>query len=362
MLPNWDGRSCGLQRLACTSLSFFVVAVMLLFRLTTRVDLLPTQGVQSLSMISSLSVAIVWRTAVVITVYLSLDTSESSESMSTSAGSYSFSLSSFIPSTSFAALRTRALLICASRRCQSRTRLFWLTRCVGRPRPVMAIANCLGPGFAEFTLGITIFDCGLIIDIAFPGLSQAWKRFCSVLASAMTFPFLINVIVVGLSWYVIPLLRSWPSEIKLESHPGAKATLYNSIMLPPVNRMETVPISSVRITCPAAVTKSMLLAFVFENSFQSLHRWREAHESRNQMSVSIFCNSLAMQAFPTGSGANSSTLSESSGSFVTWCARWGARDPLLLSVRPLVLEPPIRATLLSGWRQSRPKWPSLWQL
>lgn len=60
---------------------------------------------------------------------------------------------------------------------------------------------------------------------------------------------------------------SWPNEIELELHPGANTILCNLIVFPSDNGIKIVPISSVYITCFATVTRSKLLAFVFENSF-----------------------------------------------------------------------------------------------
>lgn len=162
------------------------------------------------------------------------------------------------------------LLAWANYWCQNRIHLFWFTRCIGHLRPVMAIARFL------------ILSGGLRTAMAFLGSAKSnLKRFRSFLASAMTFPFFINVIVIRLSWYMIPLLRNWLSKIKLESHPKAKATSCNSIMFPFYSRIKTVPISSVCITCSTLITKSILWVFVFENSFWSLHRWCEAHKSKN---------------------------------------------------------------------------------
>lgn len=125
----------------------------------------------------------------------------------------------------------------------------------------MAIAWCL------MLLG------GLITAMAFfRSAKLSVKRFRFFLASAMTFLFFINIIVIGLLWYMILLSWSWPSEIKLKSHPGAKTTLCNSIVFPFDSGIKTVPISSVCIICLAAVTKSILLAFVFKNSFQLLYK------------------------------------------------------------------------------------------
>jgi len=114
--------------------------------------------------------------------FSSADISESSESTRTSEGSYSLlsARSRSIPSVSLEALTTRALLAWASRRCQSRMRLFWLTRCVGRPLPLIAIA---------------------LADMTWPGVAKSrMKRLRSLLACAITFSLRVNVIVVGLSW------------------------------------------------------------------------------------------------------------------------------------------------------------------
>lgn len=129
----------------------------------------------------------------------------------------------------------------------------------------------------------------------------------------MTLPSLINVIAVGLSWYVIPLSRSWPNDIRFESQSGARATLWSSIDVPPFKGIETVPISSLQMSCPAAAIKSMLLARVLLKRRRSLHRCRDAHESRNQVALMGFCNSFTMNAVPSwpgvkGSGSESSSL------------------------------------------------------
>ena len=188
------------------------------------------------------------------------------------------------------------------------------------------------------------------------------NKFRSRFACVITFPSLINVIIVRSSWNNIPLLRSWPRKMRFKSHSSALATLWSLIVLPSDSGMATVPILFVCMTWPATVTKSILLAWVLQKSLQLLHNWRDAHESRNHMSVSTFfsCCFFAIQAFLTGPGANGSTSSESSAFSAAWCARWGVYDPLLLLVCSLVLGPPILANLLSGWRQSCPKWPCLW--
>ena len=73
---------------------------------------------------------------------------------------------------------------------------------MGCPRPFITIASCLS--FDKLA-----FDRRLIIAIAFSRCAKLnVKRFCSFLASAMTFLSFINVIMVGLLWYVIPLSQS----------------------------------------------------------------------------------------------------------------------------------------------------------
>lgn len=160
--------------------------------------------------------------------------------------------------------------------------LFLLTRWVGRPRPV-------------------------ITAMAFPGAARSsTKRFRSLLACATTLPSFINVIMLRLLWYIIPLSHSWPNEMRFKSHWGANATLWSSIVVPPASGIATVPILLVLMICPAAVIKSMLFAWVFLNKLRLLHKCRDAQESRNQVLAIDFCkdSSLAMHAFPTGPGVN----------------------------------------------------------
>lgn len=135
--------------------------------------------------------------------------------------------------------------------------LFCLTRWVSPSCPVIAIA----------------FDFLLMTVIAFPGCAKSRiNKFQPLFAWAMTFPFLINIIAAGLLRYSIPLLRSCPREIRLELHPGAKSTLYNSILSPSVSDIKTMPIFSVWMTCLADITKSLLLALVLLKRLRLLHK------------------------------------------------------------------------------------------
>ena len=120
ILSNWDGRSCGPKKSTYTSLSFFVAVVMLLFRLTIQVDLLPTQGVQSLLIISGSSVSVVRHATVIakvsslVTASSFLEVLELSKPMNISTRSYSSFMFSFILSTSFTTLSIYILLIYTS--------------------------------------------------------------------------------------------------------------------------------------------------------------------------------------------------------------------------------------------------------
>lgn len=118
--------------------------------------------------------------------------------------------------------------------------------------------------------------------------------------------------------------------------------MWSSIVVPPESGIDTVPISSVRMTWPAAVTKSMLLARVLLKSRQSLHRCRDAHESKNQGEAVCegLCKpcSFTMKAVPTGPGAKGSGSESSSCLLALFsaalCAWFGVllRIPLLLFV------------------------------
>ena len=222
IFPEQEGGSCGPHKSACTSSSLLVVTIMLLFCLTTWIDLLPTNSMHSLSRSSGFSALFSWQTAIIRTgseavrllVFgISLSELESealelSKLMNTLAVSYMLlEVSKLIPSVSLDALTTQALLACANFWCHTLMRLFQLTRWVGRPQPVIAIA---------------LLGFKLLITMATPAAaSLRTNRFCSCFAYAMTFFSLINVIVVGSSWNNIPLSCSWPREMKFESHSGA---------------------------------------------------------------------------------------------------------------------------------------------
>ena len=162
---------------------------------------------------------------------------------------------------------------------------------------------------------------------------------------------------------MIPLSQSWPNEIRFESQFGARATLRSSIVAPPDSSVETLLISSVRITLPAAVTKSIFLTSVLLKSRRSLHKCRDSHESKNQKVLGL-CRSrcsLTMNAVPTGPGVKS-LGSESSWFSTAWWAWLGTCKSLCL-LAPFSLRGCwILFSILSGGGQSRPKWPSLWQL
>lgn len=150
---------------------------------------------------------------------------------------------------------------------------------------VIIIIRCFGHCF----VGVMIFNYRPIIAIAFPKYAKSSvKRLYSLLVSAIIFLSLINNITNKLLWYIIPLIWSWPSEIKLKLHPGAKKILYSSIVLFFANKIETVSISFIQITCLTAVTKSLLLAFIFENNFLLLQKCIKRTSLRNRCLYPIF--------------------------------------------------------------------------
>ncbi len=288
---------------------------MLLFLWTIWVGLPPTHKIHNLSSrLLSLMFAFIWR-AKLKSVFFSKDDwgllselSEFSKSTNTFTKLYFFVESRSILPTSLEALITRALLTWPNLWCQKQMHLFWLTRCVGWPCPIMAIARVC--------LAIVIALSSIVTTMACPGCARSsMKKFQVLFAWEMTFSCCIKFITAWLLWYVILVSQSWPSEIRFESHPRASATLCSSILLLSASGMEMVPIFSVQMTCLVAITKLMLLAFRLLNSFQSLQRWRDAHESGNQvLSAPSFYNfcSLTMKAFPIESGAKGLKLELSS--------------------------------------------------
>lgn len=308
-LLDWDANVSlyDPHRSTCTSSSLLVVAVILLSLWIVQENLLPIQSIHSLSkMWGSL---VVYQITAVLELRLlvfvregallllglnSSELSESSESSKTSTGLYFlFSMLKSMLSTNLDILITQALLIYANCQCQSRIYLFWLTRWVGWPRPIIAIAF----GFLLTTV------------IAFLGCARLrMNKFWSFFVLAMTSPFLINITAAGSLWYVILLSRSCLREIGLESHSDARATLCNFILSPQVSGIKIILISFIRMTCPAAMIKSMLLALMLLKNLQLLHRWHDAHKSKNQVLEPVLvlwsCGSLfaTMNAVVTGPG------------------------------------------------------------
>lgn len=190
-------------------------------------------------------------------------------------------------------------------------------------------------------------------------------------------PF-IRVIVLGLLWYLMPFSRSWLNEIRFESYLGAKATLWSLIVVLSASGMETVPISSIRMTWPAAVMKLILLAQVLLKRCWLLYRCRDAHEFKNQEELDreVFCRPrclLIIKAVPMGPGAKRSGSESFLLSEACW-ARFGvALESLCFPLWYPLHESPLYDSflqdfwvllfsLLSDNEQSLPKWPSLWQL
>lgn len=114
----------------------------------------------------------------------------------------------------------------------------------------------------------------------------------------------------------------------------AFAPLCNSI-LPVVRGIDTVPTCSVRMTWPAAVTKSIHIRRRSLKSFLSLQRCREAHESRYQVSDAFSIggkfDSVTIIAFATGPGVNGSE-SESSSRATAWWTLLGRLEGAVVIV------------------------------
>lgn len=138
-----ERKSWGPHKLVCTSLSLLVMGVMLLFCLTTRVDLLLTDGVHSLSRLSRLSTLLSWQAAITGVVYegvglfvVGVLLSESESEMSKSfellcilAESYLLlEVSRLILFVSLDTLTTWALLAYPNLWCHSLIHLSWLTK------------------------------------------------------------------------------------------------------------------------------------------------------------------------------------------------------------------------------------------
>ena len=152
VLPDWEKGSCGPHKLAYTSSSLLVIGVILLFLLTTQVDLLPTYGVHNLSSALLLSILDficcaepestsfdVFYARINSTRELFSKLSKSPESINISIKSYSFARPRLMLSTKLKGLTIYALLTYANCWCQRQICLFLLIRWVSQSRPVIAI-------------------------------------------------------------------------------------------------------------------------------------------------------------------------------------------------------------------------------
>lgn len=198
IFPKEEWELYDLDKLAFTWLSLFVMTVILLFYLTTWVVVFPTYGMHSLSKSSGFSALFSWQTEIigkgsdtlgllVFDVLLLESESEAwelSESMSNLAEfSLLLEVLRFISLISLDALATWARLAYTNLWFYTLICLFWLTKWVGRPQPVMIIA------LLDFKLLITL--------AASVATSLKINKFCSCFAYLITFLFFINVIVIG---------------------------------------------------------------------------------------------------------------------------------------------------------------------
>lgn len=142
--------------------------------------------------------------------------------------------------------------------------LFWLTKCIGQSFLGMVIV------WIYLAIAMTL-GCKVMVVMALSDYTRlSVKRLQVFFACAMIFLFYINVIAPEIWWYMISIFYSWPSGIRFESYLLANIILCNLILLLFASEMETVPISSIWITYPTAVTKLILFALRLLNSFQSL--------------------------------------------------------------------------------------------
>lgn len=125
--------------------------------------------------------------------------------------------------------------------------LFWLTRYISQPYPIMAITRTC----PAITI---ILGYKIMVAIALFGCARSSiKRLEVFFACVMTFSFFINVITPRLSWYMILVSSNLPSKIRFELYPKTNTIFCTSILLLSASRMETIPIYSIWMTCSTAV-------------------------------------------------------------------------------------------------------------
>lgn len=123
-----------------------------------------------------------------------------------------------------------------------------------------------------------------MVTIALLGYTKSnINKFLSLLPNTMISPFLIKAIAIGSSQYVISLSRSCPRKMRFESQTGANATICSLMVLLLASRKDIVLISSMQITCPTTVIKSILLALLVIKRVRLLHRYCDTHKSRSQI-------------------------------------------------------------------------------
>lgn len=171
---------------------------------------------------------------VVRDLLLDSDISELSKSINTLVRSYLLlpKVLKSILSIYLKAFMTQTFLTCANYWCQILMRLFLLTRWVDCSWPLMAIA-----------LGFKLLTVITTLSI----MRSKKKRQHSCFACTIIVFFFFNVICIGLSWYVMPLLRSWPRDIRFELQSCVKTTLYSLIVFSPDSNIAIVLILFVYI-------------------------------------------------------------------------------------------------------------------
>lgn len=141
-----------------------------------------------------------------------------------------------------------------------------------------------------------------LVCITFLGIAiSSTNRFRSCLACAIGRLFCVSSIWVSLSWYIIFLSRSYPSEMRFDSHSSTRATRWGLIDASSARAIYTIPMPSDRMISLSGFVKFHVLGYILPiKRLWLLVRWRDTHESRYQVDCvcDIIGDSVVMKAFP----------------------------------------------------------------
>lgn len=147
---------------------------------------------------------------------------------------------------------------------------------------------------------------------------------------------------------MIPFSWSCSSKIMFKSQFGPRATLWNLIVTPLDKGINIMSTSSVQMTWPTAMTKSIFLTRMLLKSWRLLHRCQDVYESRYKEVLFTFCSCCSLTMNTVSMDLDSKGLwSELSWFFVIWWALF-SRELFWLSNCNCVFELLFR--LLVGWK------------